>query len=135
MATNIFVNLPVSNLDASVKFFTALGFAFNPQFTDETATCMIVSDTIYVMLLTREKFAGFTPRPVADAKAVTEVLIGLSRDSKADVDDLVGKALAAGGSEPREPNDYGFMFQRVFADPDGHIWEIFWMDPGFVQPA
>jgi len=127
MATQIFVNLPVRNLDRSVKFFTALGYTFNPQFTDETATCMIVSDTIYVMLLTEAKFKEFTPKPVADASKSTEVLVCLSCDSQAAVDEMVKKALAAGGSAPMKAQDYGFMYQHGYTDLDGHMWELIHM--------
>jgi predicted lactoylglutathione lyase len=110
-----------------VKFFTALGFSFNPQFTDETATCMIVADDIFVMLLTRQKFASFTPKPVADAHAVTEVLVALSVDSREAVDAMVAKAVAAGGGTYNEPQDHGFMYAHGFQDRDGHIWELVFM--------
>lgn len=123
----IFVNLPVQDLQRSVKFFAALGFDFNPQFTDETATCMIVSDDIFVMLLTRDKFASFTPKPIADAHAVTEVLLALSLDGREAVDAMVAKAVAAGGTTYNEPQDHGFMYAHGFQDPDGHIWELFFM--------
>lgn len=129
----IFVNLPVRDLDRSIAFFKALGFVFNPQFTDETAACMVISGDIYAMLLTHEKFATFTPKAVADATKTTEVLTALSVDSRAEVDRLVEAALASGGTEARPAMDHGFMFDRSFNDPDGHIWEIFWMDPSFVQ--
>src|SRR6476659_1145531 len=124
MATNIFVNLPVRDLDKSVEFFTKLGYTFNPQFTDSTATCMIVAESIYVMLLTREKFQTFTPKPVSDATQSTEVLICLSCDDRDSVDALVAKATAAGGSTYREAQDHGFMYQHGFQDLDGHIWEL-----------
>lgn len=127
MSTKIFVNLPVQDLQQSVEFFAALGFNFNPQFTDETATCMIVSDDIFVMLLTREKFASFTPKPVADAHAATEVLVALSLGSREAVDAMVAKAVAAGGSTYNEPQDHGFMYAHGFQDPDGHIWELVFM--------
>lgn len=128
MATKIFVNLPVKNLDRSVRFFTALGYNFNPQFTDETATCMIVSDDIFVMLLTEEKFKTFTPKPVSDATKSTEVLVCLSCESKRDVDELVRKAVAAGGTTPMPAKDYGFMYAHGYTDLDGHIWELTYMD-------
>jgi predicted lactoylglutathione lyase len=124
VATQIFVNLPVSDLDRSVGFFTRLGFTFNAQFTDETATCMIVGEDIFVMLLTREKFASFTPKEVCDATKATEVLICLSRESRKSVDDMVAAAIDAGGTSPMAPKDYGFMYQHGFEDPDGHIWEL-----------
>jgi uncharacterized protein len=133
MTTKIFVNLPVKNLDRSIEFFTGLGFALNPQFTDETAACMVISDDIHAMLLTETKFKEFTPKEIADATRTTEVLTCLSADSKADVDRIVDTALAAGATEAREPMDYGFMFGRSFNDLDGHIWEIVWMDPSHVE--
>lgn len=129
MPTQIFVNLPVKDLDRSVAFFTALGYRFNPQFTDKNATCMIISDTIYAMLLVEPYFKTFTPRALCDATTHTETLLALSVESRARVDEMVGAALEAGGTEPRERSDMGFMYNRAFADPDGHIWEIFWMDP------
>jgi uncharacterized protein len=129
----IFVNLPVHDLGRSIAFFKALGFSFNPQFTDETATCMVIGEDIYAMLLTHEKFATFTPKAIADATKTTEVLTALSVDSRAEVDRLVDAALAAGGTEARAPMDHGFMVDRAFNDLDGHIWEIFWMDPAHVQ--
>lgn len=134
MATKIFVNLPVKNLNKSIEFFTKLGFSFNQQFTDETATCMIVTDDIFAMLLTEEKFKTFTPKEICDAKKYTEVLVALSYDSRADVDDMVRKAVASGGSTYNEPQDHGFMYAHGFQDLDGHIWEIFYMDPSFVKP-
>lgn len=129
MATKIFVNLPVRDLDASMAFFRALGFGFNPHFTNETAACMVIGEDNYAMLLTRAKFAEFTRKPIVDAAAATEVLIALSQDSRAEVDGMAEAAKAAGATEPSEPRDYGFMYQRSFEDPDGHIWEVFWMDP------
>ncbi len=129
MPTKIFVNLPVKNLDKSMDFFKRLGFSFNPQFTDETAACMVISEDIYAMLLTHAKFKAFTPKAICDATKSTEVLIALSCESREHVDDLVRKAIAAGGSVYGERKDYGFMYQHGFQDPDGHIWEIFWMDP------
>jgi uncharacterized protein len=133
MATKIFVNLPVKDLVRSVAFFTRLGFKFNAQFTDETATCMIVSDDIFVMLLTEAKFAEFTPKPICDASKSTEVLVALSCESRAAVDDMVRKSLAAGGTTYAESKDYGFMYQHGFQDPDGHIWELVYMDPKAMQ--
>jgi uncharacterized protein len=134
MATKIFVNLPVKNLNKSIEFFSQLGFRFNQQFTDETATCMIVTDDIFAMLLTEEKFKTFTPKEICDAKKYSEVLVALSYDSRSDVDDMVRKAIAAGGSTYNEPQDHGFMYAHGFQDLDGHIWEIFYMDPSFVKP-
>jgi predicted lactoylglutathione lyase len=132
MARKIFVNLPVKDLEKSMAFFKALGFSFNPQFTDATAACMVISDDIFAMLLTREKFAEFTPKEIADASKTTEVLTALSADSQEDVDRLVDAARRAGGKEAGEPKDYGFMYYRSFDDLDGHIWEILWMNPAHV---
>ncbi|WMJ67663.1 VOC family protein [Stenotrophomonas sp. 24(2023)] len=124
----IFVNLPVKDLDASKAFFAALGYAFNPTFTNEDAACMIVSDSIFVMLLVQPFFRQFTNKAIADAHAQTEVITCLSADSRKAVDVLVDKALAAGGSEPQPARDLGFMYQRGFQDLDGHLWEIAHMD-------
>jgi predicted lactoylglutathione lyase len=135
MATKIFVNLPVKDLNKSVEFFTKLGYEFNPQFTDETATCMIVSDDIFVMLLTHAKFQEFTPKPICDATKSTEVLVCLSCDSKTAVDELVKKAVAAGGKTHAAAKDYGFMYQHGYMDLDGHIWELIHMDPAAVPPG
>jgi len=132
MSTKIFVNLPVEDLQRSIDFYSKLGYAFNPQFTDETATCMIVSDDIYVMLLTYAKFKEFTPKPICDATKSTEVIVCLSCNDRAHVDDLVRKAVAAGGTTHAEPKDYGFMYQHGYQDSDGHIWELVYMDPGHV---
>lgn len=129
MSTQLFVNLPVADLQRSIDFFTRLGFGFEAKFTDATATCMVVSDTIFAMLLTRERFQGFTPKPVCDATQATEVLLALSRDSRAAVDDMVRAAVAAGGSTYNQPQDHGFMYAHGFQDPDGHIWELFHMLP------
>ncbi len=133
MSTKIFVNLPVRDLPKSMAFFQALGFRFNPQFTDDTAACMVISDDIYAMLLTHAKFKEFTPKAICDATQSTEVLIALSRDSRHDVSDLVSKAVAAGGTTYAESKDYGFMFQHGFQDLDGHIWELIFMEPSAVQ--
>ena len=135
MSTKIFVNLPVKNLDKSMAFFKALGFKFNKQFTDETAASMIISDDIYAMLLTHAKFKQFTTKAIADTKKSIEVLNALSFDSKAKVNKFVDKAVAAGGKEPRKPQDMGFMYLRAFEDLDGHTWEIFWMDPKAVKKS
>ena len=128
MPRMIFVNLPVTDLAAARSFYEAIGAANNPQFTDDTAAAMVFSDTINVMLLTHGKFAQFTPKPIADAHATSEVLLCISSDSREDVDRITEAALAAGGREPREKQDYGFMYSRSFEDPDGHIWEPMWMD-------
>lgn len=132
----MFVNLAVEDLDRSVEFFTTLGFEFDPRFTDETATSMIVSEGAYVMLLTKAKFAEFTPKPLVDSATQTEVLIAISADNREAVDELTDAALGAGGSAANDPLDYGFMYVRTFQDPDGHIWEVMWMDlAGFEEAA
>ena len=127
MATQIYVNLPVKDLDRSVAFFGRLGFAFDPQFADENASCMIVDENIFVMLLVDSYFATFTPKPVADATTATEVLVCITRDSREAVDRMVADAIDAGGTAPRLPQDHGFMYQHGFHDPDGHVWELIWM--------
>lgn len=135
MATQIFVNLPVKNLDRSIEFFSRLGFTFNPQFTDETATCMIVSEDIFVMLLTEAKFEAFTPNPICDARKSTEVLVCLALESRERVDDMVRKAVTAGGNTYKEPQDHGFMYGHGFQDLDGHIWELIYMEPNALKQA
>jgi predicted lactoylglutathione lyase len=133
MATDIFVNLPVRDLHKSVEFFTKLGYRFNPQFTDETATCMIVGEHIFVMLLTHDKFKTFTPKAICDATKSTEVLVCLSAGSRAKVNEIVGKAVAAGGTTYNKPQDHGFMYGHGFQDLDGHIWELIYMEPSAVK--
>ena len=133
MATKIFVNLPVKDLNSSVEFFTQLGFSFNRQFTDETATCMIVTDDIFVMLLTETKFKTFTPKEICDAKKYTEVLVCLAIESRAKVDEMVQNAVAAGGTTYNEPQDHGFMYAHGFQDPDGHIWELIFMESSALK--
>ena len=129
MPKMIFVNLPVSDLARATAFYEAVGAKKNEQFCDGTASCMVFSDTIYAMLLTHDKFRQFTPKQIADAKKVSEVLICLSADNREGVDEMVGKAKAAGGVvDPCPKQDYGFMYGRSFEDPDGHIWEVMWMD-------
>ena len=129
MPKMIFVNLPVSDLARSTAFYEAVGATKNPQFTDDTAACMVLSDIIHVMLLTHDKFRQFTPKKIADAKTTSEVLICLSADSRDAVDDVIGKAAGAGGSaDPSPKQDYGFMYGRSFEDPDGHMWGVSWMD-------
>lgn len=128
MNTKIFVNLPVKDLNKSIEFFTKLGYTFNQQFTDETATCMVVSDTIFVMLLIETRFKDFTKKPIADAKKQTEVLLSLQVENKAKVGEMVNKAIKAGGEIYAEPQDHGWMYLHSFADLDGHQWEIFFMD-------
>ena len=133
MATQIFVNLPVKNLDKSMAFFKGLGFKFNKKFTDKTAACMIIGENIHSMLLTRAKFEGFAKKKIADTSKTKEVLTAISVESRAKVDILVGKAVKLGGTEPGGPMDHGFMYYRSFDDLDGHTWEIFWMDPKAVK--
>jgi predicted lactoylglutathione lyase len=133
MSTKIFVNLPVKDLNRSVEFFTKLGYKFNPQFTDENATCMIVGEDSFVMLLVEEFFKTFTPKPVTDATSSTEVLVALSAESRDEVNRVVETAFAAGARRYKEPDDRGFMYGWGFEDLDGHIWEYVWMDPAAIQ--
>jgi len=133
MSTKIFVNLPVKDLDKSMAFFKNLGWTFNPQFTDETAASMVISDDIFVMLLTHKKFAEFTDKKIADRSTV-EAIIALGVESKTEVNRLADAALKAGGKEAKPPQDYGFMQLRSFLDLDEHHWEVFYMDPAHVQP-
>lgn len=135
MATSIFVNLPVKDLEKSKAFFGKIGWTFNAQFTDETAASMVISDTIYAMLLTHAKYREFTDKQIADTSKTSQVLIALSVDSPAEVNRIADAALAAGGKQPKPPQDYGFMQLRTFEDLDGHHWEILWMDPANVQQA
>lgn len=129
MATQIFMNLPVKDLDRSVQFFTALGFAFNADYTDENATCMVINDDAYVMLLVEKFFKTFTSKEIVDATSATEAIMAFSVDSRDAVDRMVAKALDAGGTESQAVQDYGFMYSHSFQDPDGHLWEVMWMDP------
>ena len=141
MPRMIFVNLPVADLKRATAFYEAIGATRNPQFSDDTASCMVFSETIYAMLLTHEKYAQFTSKKIVDARTSSEVLIALSAESREDVDDMVRKAKAGGGAlDPTPTQDYGFMYGRSFEDPDGHIWEVMWMDveaatAGGSQPA
>ena len=136
MATKIFVNLPVKDLPKSIEFYTKLGYTFNPQFTDETATCMMISEDIYAMLETHAKFKSFTKKEICDTTKYTSALISLTCESRAQVDELVAKAIAAGGSISSEPTDHGFMYQHDYEDLDGNGWGLFWMDPSAVnQPS
>lgn len=133
MATKVFVNLPVQNLDRSIEYFTKLGFAFDPKFTDETATCMSVTEDVAIMLLVAEKFKMFTPKDICDAKRFTEVLVCLSLDSRAKVDEMVRNAVSAGGTVYSDPQDYGFMYGHGFQDLDHHIWEVIYMEPSPIR--
>ncbi len=135
MAKMIFVNLPVADLARATAFYEAIGATRDPRFSDDTGACMVLSGTIYVMLLTHAKFAQFSPRPIADAQATCQVLLAISADSRADVDRMMDAALAAGGTEVGATQDHGFMYGRDFADPDGHVWEPYWMDMAAAQAA
>jgi len=128
MKTQLYVNLPVKDLKSTVAFFTQLGFTFNPQFTDENATCLIISESISAMLLVESFFKTFTQKEISDARKSTEVILALSVENRAQVDDLIGKAVQAGAVTLSEPKDYGFMYQHGFQDLDGHLWEVFYMD-------
>ncbi len=130
MKRMIFVNLPVADLDKAKAFYTALGFAINPEFSDETAASIVISEEIHVMLLTHQKFLNFVPtgRGICDTGTQLEVLTALSCSDRGEVDSLADKAFAAGGTSFSEPQDHGFMYQRSFQDPDGHVWELVWMD-------
>jgi predicted lactoylglutathione lyase len=128
MSDMIFVNIAVRDLPAAMAYYAALGFSHNPQFTDETAACIVISDTIFVMLLTHDKFRFFSPNPITDTKTSTSALYALSRESRAEVDKIAEAGLAAGGREYREIQDLGFMYSRAIADLDGHVWEYMYMD-------
>jgi predicted lactoylglutathione lyase len=129
----LFVNIPVSDVQRSITFFEALDFDFNAQFTDASATCMLVGEDAYFMLLDKQRFASFAKRPSGDSRKETNALFSFSVDSRAEVDALVNKAFAAGGSKCADPQDHGFMYGWSFYDLDGHHWEVFWMDPSTVQ--
>jgi uncharacterized protein len=129
----IFINLAVKDLDESVDFFTQLGFSFDPRFTDETATCMIVNDDSFVMLLVEDRFKDFTKKELADSRTQTEAIVALSAESREQVDELADKALQAGGAPANEPMEMDFMYGRSFQDPDGHLWEVVWMDPSALR--
>jgi predicted lactoylglutathione lyase len=132
-AGQIFVNLPVKDLNKSVEFFTKVGFEFNPQFTDANATCMIIGENIFAMLLVEDYFKTFIKKEISDATKSTEVIVALSFENKEQVDELVNKALAAGGTASNDPIDHGFMYSWSFQDPDGHIWELFYMDESAIE--
>lgn len=129
----IFVNLPVNDLDASKKFFTELGYTINPQFSDENAASVVISDTIVAMLLTKPFYQTFTKKEIADATTTSEVLLCLSAESREKVDELVEKAVAAGGTASDKKQDMDFMYGRAFDDLDGHTWEVVWMNPEAIQ--
>jgi predicted lactoylglutathione lyase len=133
MNRKLFVNIAVADLGRAVDFFTGLGFEFDPRFTDETATCMLIGEDAYAMLLVNERFQDFTTKEIADSATQTEAILALSADSREEVDDFAEKALATGGRPANDPMDMGFMYSRSFQDPDGHLWEVFWMDPAAVE--
>lgn len=128
MVKEIFVNLPVKDLQKTIDFYTKLGFTFNPKFTDENATCMIIGENMYAMLLVEKYFKTFIKKEISDAKNNTEVLLAISLENREKVDEMMKNAIEAGGSEPRDPQDHGWMYSRSFEDLDGHIWEPFFMD-------
>jgi predicted lactoylglutathione lyase len=131
MARMIFVNLPVTDLARSIAFYESVGARKNPQFSDDTAACMVLSDTIFVMVLTHDKYRQFTAKPIADAHRTSEVLLALSADSREGVDKIVAQAAGAGGkADPGPTQEHGWMYGRSFEDPDGHHWEVMWMDAG-----
>lgn len=132
MINSIFVNLPVKSLKTSVDFFTALGFKFNPQFTDEKSTCMLVGENIYVMLLEHEKFSGFINKPIAPSTS-NEAILAFALESAEEVRTLASKAIELGARKLNEPEDLGFMFSWGFEDLDGHLWDLFWMNPEHIQ--
>ena len=135
MSAKLFVNLPVNDLPKTKEFFGKLGFKFNAQFSDDTGACMVVSDDAYVMLLTHPKFKQFAPNIIADATKSTEVLVALSCENRGKVDELVAKAVGAGGRTYNKPQDYGFMYGHGFQDLDGHVWELFYMDASARKPS
>ena len=136
MSKKIFVNLPITQLARSIAFYEALGATLNPKFSDKTGACMVLSESIHVMVLTHEKYRNFTARPIADAHSTSSALIALSFDSREEVNAIIDLAVSAGGqADPNPVQDHGFMFGRSIEDPDGHVWEIFWMDPAAADGA
>ena len=136
MSKKIFVNLPITQLARSIAFYEALGATLNPKFSDKTGACMVLSESIHVMVLTHEKYRNFTARPIADAHSTSSALIALSFDSRDEVNAIIDLAVSAGGqADPNPVQDHGFMFGRSIEDPDGHVWEIFWMDPAAAGGA
>jgi predicted lactoylglutathione lyase len=133
VTTKIFVNLPVKDLNKTIEFFTKLGFKFNPQFTDDNATCMIVGEDIFVMLLVEKFFKTFTKKEICDTSKNTEVIVALSVEGREKVDQMINKAIEAGGRESREPQDHGWMYGRSFEDINRHIWEIIYMDESALK--
>jgi predicted lactoylglutathione lyase len=133
MSRMIFVNLPVTDVKRSTAFYEAIGATRNPQFSDDSASCMIISETIFVMVMTHEKFSSFSPKKISDASKTAQVLLCLSADSREAVDEMLNRAAKDGKIDPRAPQDYGFMYGRAFEDPDGHIWEVMWMDQAAME--
>ncbi len=133
MPTMIFVNLPVTDLERAKAFYSALGFDINQQFTDDKAACIVISDTIFAMIVTKPYFETFSPKTIADTSTSVAAINALSRDSKEEVDAIADKALTSGGLQTNEPQDLGFMYSRSFQDPDGNMWEALWMDPAHVE--
>ncbi|MDN4071106.1 VOC family protein [Paenibacillus vini] len=129
----IFVNLPVKNLETTKKFFNEIGFQFNAQFTNEDAACLVISEHIYAMLLTEQHFKSFITKEISDTSRHAEVILALSAESREQVDEIVNRALAAGGTKYNDPVDHGFMYSWSFQDPDGHLWEVFYMDPATIE--
>jgi len=130
---HIFVNLPVKDLKRTMDFFSQIGFEFNAQFTDDKAACLVLGENIFAMLLTEPFFGTFTKKELADATKTTEAILAISADSREQVDLIVDRAFAAGAGASKEPQDHGFMYSRSFEDPDGHLWEVMWMDPSAIQ--
>jgi uncharacterized protein len=135
MITKIFVNLPVQDLKKSMAFFSSLGFTFNNHFTNEDGACLVISSEIYAMLLTKKYFKTFIKKEIADSSKTSEAIFSLAAESREEVNELVAKALAAGAKEYREADDHGWMYGRAFEDPDGHLWEVGYMDPSHVEPT
>jgi len=130
---NLFVNLPVKELQTTIDFFSGIGFEFNPQFTDDNAACLVLGDNIFAMLLVEPYFGTFTKKAIADAQRTTEVILAISAENRKQVDEIVNKALASGGKPSNPPQDHGFMYARSFEDVNGHLWEVVWMDPSAIQ--
>ena len=136
MPRMIFVSLPVTDVKRATAFYEAIGATRNPQFSDDTTSCMVISETIQIMLMTHDKFRAFAPKPISDAKTSNQVLLCLSADSRAEVDDIVGRAQSAGGhGDPSPKDEYGWMYGRSFEDPDGHMWGVNWMDVAAATAA
>jgi uncharacterized protein len=133
MGTKIFINLPVKDLKKTATFFARLGYSFDPQFSDDNGKCLIISDSIYVMLLTEPFFKSFTGKDVPDTSGTSEVILSLTMDSRESVDDFMEKCISEGARDLSKPQEYDFMYTRSFEDPDGHIWEVFYMDMAKVR--